>query len=105
MTMKQEALLNLLLRNYLHYNLYDQAEKLRSKAPKFLSRSSQQVWNLLLITSYGSLVGKKKRRNSNLFVFLTVLCPSLAGERQGPFFAGSEHLTTKRKCFVHPIYS
>ncbi|CAN1771154.1 26S proteasome non-ATPase regulatory subunit 3 homolog A, partial [Linum perenne] len=28
-----ETLLNLLLRNYLHYNLYDQAEKLRSKAP------------------------------------------------------------------------
>jgi 26S proteasome regulatory subunit N3 len=27
----QEILLNLLLRNYLHYNLYDQAEKLRSK--------------------------------------------------------------------------
>ncbi|CAN1276406.1 Probable 26S proteasome non-ATPase regulatory subunit 3 [Linum perenne] len=27
----QETLLNLLLRNYLHYNLYDQAEKLRSK--------------------------------------------------------------------------
>ncbi|KAK9834634.1 hypothetical protein WJX74_006246 [Apatococcus lobatus] len=27
----QEALLNLLLRNYLHFNLYDQAEKLRSK--------------------------------------------------------------------------
>lgn len=30
----QETLLNLLLRNYLHYNLYDQAEKLRSKAQK-----------------------------------------------------------------------
>ncbi|KAK9863142.1 hypothetical protein WJX84_002498 [Apatococcus fuscideae] len=27
----QETLLNLLLRNYLHFNLYDQAEKLRSK--------------------------------------------------------------------------
>ena len=27
----QETILNLLLRNYLHYNLYDQAEKLRSK--------------------------------------------------------------------------
>uniref|UniRef100_A0A9I9DRY7 PCI domain-containing protein n=1 Tax=Cucumis melo TaxID=3656 RepID=A0A9I9DRY7_CUCME len=32
----QETLLNLLLRNYLHYNLYDQAEKLRSKAPRYL---------------------------------------------------------------------
>jgi len=30
----QETLLNLLLRNYLHYNLYDQAEKLRSKIPE-----------------------------------------------------------------------
>eukprot|EP00879_Flechtneria_rotunda_P013605 GHRR01014211.1.p1 GENE.GHRR01014211.1~~GHRR01014211.1.p1 ORF type:complete len:482 (+),score=152.15 GHRR01014211.1:911-2356(+) len=30
----QETLLNLLLRNYLHYNLYDQAEKFRSKAQK-----------------------------------------------------------------------
>uniref|UniRef100_A0A3N7FX35 26S proteasome non-ATPase regulatory subunit 3 N-terminal TPR repeats domain-containing protein n=1 Tax=Populus trichocarpa TaxID=3694 RepID=A0A3N7FX35_POPTR len=28
----QETLINMLLRNYLHYNLYDQAEKLRSKA-------------------------------------------------------------------------
>eukprot|EP00210_Caulerpa_lentillifera_P009110 g8688.t1 len=30
----QETLLNLLLRNYLHFNLYDQAEKLRSKIPE-----------------------------------------------------------------------
>ena len=40
----QEMLLNLLLRNYLHYNLYDQAEKLRSKAPRFEAHSNQQVW-------------------------------------------------------------
>ncbi|GJN40588.1 hypothetical protein PR202_gb29824 [Eleusine coracana subsp. coracana] len=39
----QETLLNLLLRNYLHYNLYDQAEKLRSKAPCFEAHSSQQA--------------------------------------------------------------
>ncbi|KAG5547621.1 hypothetical protein RHGRI_013347 [Rhododendron griersonianum] len=39
----QETLLNLLLRNYLHYNLYDQAEKLRSKAPHFEARSNQQA--------------------------------------------------------------
>lgn len=39
----QETLLNLLLRNYLHYNLYDQAEKLRSKAPRFEAHSNQQV--------------------------------------------------------------
>lgn len=39
----QETLLNLLLRNYLHYNLYDQAEKLRSKAQRpEQSRSNQQ---------------------------------------------------------------
>ncbi|CAM8987245.1 unnamed protein product [Rhodiola kirilowii] len=38
----QETLLNLLLRNYLHYNLYDQAEKLRSKAPRFEAHSNQQ---------------------------------------------------------------
>ncbi|XP_074279117.1 putative 26S proteasome non-ATPase regulatory subunit 3 [Silene latifolia] len=38
----QETLLNLLLRNYLHYNLYDQAEKLRSKAPSFGAHSNQQ---------------------------------------------------------------
>ncbi|MEW5319431.1 MAG: hypothetical protein WDW38_010584 [Sanguina aurantia] len=30
----QETLMNLLLRNYLHYSLYDQAEKFRSKAQK-----------------------------------------------------------------------
>ncbi|GER55244.1 26S proteasome non-ATPase regulatory subunit 3 homolog A, partial [Striga asiatica] len=39
----QETLLNLLLRNYLHYNLYDQAEKLRSKAPRFEGHSNQQA--------------------------------------------------------------
>ncbi|XP_057533081.1 probable 26S proteasome non-ATPase regulatory subunit 3 [Amaranthus tricolor] len=38
----QETLLNLLLRNYLHYNLYDLAEKLRSKAPSFGAHSNQQ---------------------------------------------------------------
>ena len=44
----QETLLNLLLRNYLHYNLYDQAEKLRSKAPRFEAHSNQQVIHLLI---------------------------------------------------------
>jgi 26S proteasome regulatory subunit N3 len=39
----QETLLNLLLRNYLHYNLYDQAEKLRSKTQRSESHSNQQV--------------------------------------------------------------
>ncbi|CAH8356132.1 unnamed protein product [Eruca vesicaria subsp. sativa] len=39
----QERLLNLWLINYLHYNLYDQAEKLRSKAPRFEKHSDQQV--------------------------------------------------------------
>ncbi|KAF5947027.1 hypothetical protein HYC85_017255 [Camellia sinensis] len=39
----QETLLNLLLRNYLHFNLYDQAEKLRSKAPRFEAHSNQQA--------------------------------------------------------------
>ncbi|CAH9106883.1 unnamed protein product, partial [Cuscuta epithymum] len=38
----QEMLLNLLLRNYLHYNLYDQAEKFRSKAPCFEAKSNHQ---------------------------------------------------------------
>lgn len=45
----QETLLNLLLRNYLHYNLYDQAEKLRSKAPRFEAHSNQQAMLLLRI--------------------------------------------------------
>ena len=38
----QETILNLLMRNYLHYNMYDQAEKLRSKAQLPASRSNQQ---------------------------------------------------------------
>ncbi|KAI9109238.1 hypothetical protein K1719_019861 [Acacia pycnantha] len=38
----QETLFNLLLRNYLHYNLFDQAEKLRSKAQRFEAHSNQQ---------------------------------------------------------------
>ena len=40
--MGQETILNLLMRNYLHYNMYDQAEKLRSKAQLPASRSNQQ---------------------------------------------------------------
>ncbi|XP_047322410.1 probable 26S proteasome non-ATPase regulatory subunit 3 [Impatiens glandulifera] len=43
----QETLLNLLLRNYLHYNLYDKAEKLRSKAPRFEAHSNQQFCRYL----------------------------------------------------------
>ncbi|XWS24527.1 hypothetical protein CRYUN_Cryun28dG0110600 [Craigia yunnanensis] len=43
----QETLLNLLLRNYLHYNLYDQAEKLRSKAPRFEAHSNQRFCRYL----------------------------------------------------------
>ncbi|GBG85196.1 hypothetical protein CBR_g39761 [Chara braunii] len=39
----QETLLNLLLRNYLHYNLYDQAEKLRSKTQQPELHSNHQV--------------------------------------------------------------
>jgi len=41
--MLQETLFNLLLRNYLHYNLYDLSEKLRSKAPSFGAHSNHQV--------------------------------------------------------------
>ncbi|PIA26750.1 hypothetical protein AQUCO_08900005v1 [Aquilegia coerulea] len=43
----QETLLNLLLRNYLQYNLYDQAEKLRSKAPRFEAHLNQQFCRYL----------------------------------------------------------
>ncbi|CAH9079242.1 unnamed protein product [Cuscuta epithymum] len=43
----QETILNLLLRNYLHYNLYDQAEKFRSKAPRFEAHSNQQFCRYL----------------------------------------------------------
>jgi len=42
----QEAILNLLLRSYLHYNLYDQAEKLRSKSPE-PTRSNTQICRYL----------------------------------------------------------
>ncbi|GFY94569.1 PAM domain (PCI/PINT associated module) protein [Actinidia rufa] len=48
----QETLLNLLLRNYLHYNLYDQAEKLRSKAPRFEAHSNQQAIPILLLFEF-----------------------------------------------------
>ncbi|XP_024530904.1 probable 26S proteasome non-ATPase regulatory subunit 3 isoform X2 [Selaginella moellendorffii] len=43
----QETLLNLLLRNYLHYNLYDQAEKLRSKSQRAESHANQQLCRYL----------------------------------------------------------
>ncbi|KAH8970509.1 hypothetical protein BDL97_02G091300 [Sphagnum fallax] len=42
----QETLLNLLLRNYLHYNLYE-AEKLRSKTVRSDSHSNQQLCQYL----------------------------------------------------------
>ena len=47
----QETLLNLFLRNYLPYNLYDKAERLRSKAPRFEAHSNQQVYLLLFFHS------------------------------------------------------
>ena len=56
---EQETLLNLLLRNYLHYNLYDHAEKLRSKTQRSDSHSNQQVsnvWNLTLILSCNRVI-------------------------------------------------
>ncbi|KAF3485370.1 hypothetical protein F2Q69_00054667 [Brassica cretica] len=40
----QETLLNLFLRNYLPYNLYDKAERLRSKAPRFEAHFNQQAY-------------------------------------------------------------
>ncbi|KAL7588286.1 hypothetical protein Lser_V15G40139 [Lactuca serriola] len=43
----QERLLNLILHNYLHYNLYDQAEKFRSKAPPFEGHSNRQFCRYL----------------------------------------------------------
>ncbi|KAI8105848.1 hypothetical protein M9434_000428 [Picochlorum sp. BPE23] len=43
----QETLLNLLLRNYLHYKLYDQAEALRAKAQPETYKSSAQHCRLL----------------------------------------------------------
>ena len=43
LNVRQEMLLNLLLRNYLHYNLYELAEKLRSKALRPETHSNQQV--------------------------------------------------------------
>ncbi|XP_009773691.1 putative 26S proteasome non-ATPase regulatory subunit 3 isoform X2 [Nicotiana tabacum] len=46
--LSQETLINLLLRNYLHYNLYDQAEKFRSKAHCVDALSNQQLCRYLL---------------------------------------------------------
>jgi 26S proteasome regulatory subunit N3 len=44
----QEVILNLLLRNYLHYSLYDQAEKLRAQAQRpEAPRSNQQYCRYL----------------------------------------------------------
>lgn len=42
-----QVLLNLLLRNYLHYNLYELAEKLRSKTELPESRSNPQYCRYL----------------------------------------------------------
>lgn len=44
----QETLLNLLLHNYLHYNMYDQAEKFRAQAQRpEAPRSNQQYCRYL----------------------------------------------------------
>eukprot|EP00899_Mesostigma_viride_P015829 jgi/Mesvir1/24247/Mv10951-RA.1 len=43
----QETLLNLILRNYLHYSLYDQAEKFRSKSQRPESKSNTQFCRYL----------------------------------------------------------
>lgn len=59
----QATLLNLLLRNYLHYNLYDQAEKLVSKSvfpeqannnewARYLYYTGQYLWKLITEQSY-----------------------------------------------------
>ncbi|KAJ8530297.1 hypothetical protein K7X08_037132 [Anisodus acutangulus] len=45
--LSQETLVNLLLRNYLHYNLYDQAENFRSKAHQAEALSNQQFCRYL----------------------------------------------------------
>ncbi|KAE8701892.1 putative 26S proteasome non-ATPase regulatory subunit 3 [Hibiscus syriacus] len=50
--LSQETLLNLLLYNYLHYNLYDQADMFRSKAPRFEARSNQQVDDVLFFCMF-----------------------------------------------------
>ena len=77
----QETLLNLLLRNYLHYNLYDQAEKLRSKAPRFEAHSNQQVFKLFcftLNTCIGEKMGKKERKKREpiywIGIFVLLYC-------------------------------
>jgi len=44
------TLLNLLLRNYLHYNLYDQANKLRLRAPFPEAASNNQYIRYLYYT-------------------------------------------------------
>ncbi|CAN1771150.1 Probable 26S proteasome non-ATPase regulatory subunit 3 [Linum perenne] len=71
----QETLLNLLLRNYLHYNLYDQAEKLRSKAPRFEAHSNQQAVRIGDLELFKSVAEKfsttfSSDRTQNLIVRL-----------------------------------
>ena len=39
----KKTLLNLLLHNYFHYNLYDQAGKIMSEAPQFEAHSNQYI--------------------------------------------------------------
>ncbi|KAL0656826.1 hypothetical protein Bca4012_077410 [Brassica carinata] len=56
----QETLLNLFLRNYLPYNLYDKAERLRSKAPRFEAHFNQQGVRI------GSDTNKTGLRNTSI---------------------------------------
>lgn len=74
----QETLLNLLLRNYLHYNLYDQAEKLRSKAPRFEAHSNQQVTAYFLLIFLMKILHLPKEYSSRYFLCCTVWVESKA---------------------------
>ena len=72
MTMMQVTLINMLLRNYLHYNLYDQAEEFEVKGTKIsitLKSPGVDFASGIVISSCGSLVEKTEGEKGICFCF------------------------------------
>lgn len=67
----QAVLLNLLLRNYLHFNLYDQAEKLVSKSV-FPELANNNEWARYLYYTGKTETDTQVRLTPALFVFFKV---------------------------------
>lgn len=83
----QATLLNLLLRNYLHYSLYDQAEKLVSKSV-FPEQANNNEWaRYLYYTGERGARGVSGPRGAEVRKIGCTWCPGGPEARSAPWFA------------------